>query len=402
MRRRILLLGAGASAPAGLPMSRQMTREMLARIDQSRDKSLSEALHFATGALINYDTQRGGKATDLPDIERLCSAIALLAERDELEIGPFVAAWHEGVTRLDVRDDAGRIQAHGLAGGFTRVLSQRIPSDEAMTRVLQPFVESVVRRVTHPVSGRFAALLRAMFEQLVEILSVPDGAGLAYLDPIFACFRRQGDLTVATLNYDLTVETRARQLHVDVDTGIDGWSTDGAVVFRDGALRLMKLHGSLDWRLAPVQRAGSEWKMPTEAIVLESARAGFDRLGVVFGQRGKLRAEGPFLALLTAFESALRTVDDLVAVGYSFRDDHVNEVIARWTNVDRTRRVIVVDPEFPEPYPYALQDAPFSQVLYRSLWWNGQAPTVNGQPAEPRLVVHRASAASGLATVLAS
>jgi hypothetical protein len=58
----------------------------------------------------------------------------------------------------------------------------------------------------------------------------------------------------------------------------------------------------------------------------------YDQPAVVFGEAGKLRSEGPFLELLLAWAAALKRAANLLVVGYSFRDQHVNELIARWFN----------------------------------------------------------------------
>ena len=73
---------------------------------------------------------------------------------------------------------------------------------------------------------------------------------------------------------------------------------------------------------------------------------GTGRPAVIFGQRGKLRAEGPFLSLLAEFERQLSNAGRLVVIGYSFRDDHVNEIIRRWTADDIARQITVVDPDW--------------------------------------------------------
>jgi hypothetical protein len=36
-----------------------------------------------------------------------------------------------------------------------------------------------------------------------------------------------------------------------------------------------------------------------------------------------------------------------VCIGHSFRDDHVNELIRRWSWDEATRRIVVVDPFWP-------------------------------------------------------
>ena len=61
---------------------------------------------------------------------------------------------------------------------------------------------------------------------------------------------------------------------------------------------------------------------------------------VIFGGRSKLRADGPYLDLLREFVSALTGTEDLVVVGYSFRDDHVNEVVRTWLGTNPTARTL--------------------------------------------------------------
>ena len=51
---------------------------------------------------------------------------------------------------------------------------------------------------------------------------------------------------------------------------------------------------------------------------------------VIFGQGNKLRSEGPFMAMLMEFERQVGAARNLVVIGYSFRDAHVNAVIRRW------------------------------------------------------------------------
>ena len=64
---------------------------------------------------------------------------------------------------------------------------------------------------------------------------------------------------------------------------------------------------------------------------------------IVFGQT-KLRPDGPFIGLLLEFARRLEETDHLVVVGYSFRDDHVNEQIRRWLGGQQKRTMTVVDP----------------------------------------------------------
>lgn len=129
-----------------------------------------------------------------------------------------------------------------------------------------------------------------------------------------------------------------------------------------------------------------------EVIEVTAHKAGAP--AVVFGAQGKLRASGPFLDLLAEFRKALGSTDRLVIVGYSFRDDHINETIRKWIRGSTTRGIVVLDPETPPP-----QTGPtpaFSTWLFDAL-----SPNVRGRQGPTRLAHVRSKAtADSLAEAL--
>jgi hypothetical protein len=92
--RTTVLLGAGASVDAGVPVSVELTQIIAERVSTSAHSGASSALNVAIGAMIAHDTARGGGPYDGVDVERLFSAVEMLADRENLEIAPFVAAWN--------------------------------------------------------------------------------------------------------------------------------------------------------------------------------------------------------------------------------------------------------------------------------------------------------------------
>lgn len=128
-------------------------------------------------------------------------------------------------------------------------------------------------------------------------------------------------------------------------TGIETWVKDGRWRWPTSGVRLLKLHGSIDWAWESIREEGY---LPRHEVRVVANPVGDERQPVVvFGQRGKVRAEGPFLSLLAEFETALAAAEQLVVIGYSFRDDHVNELIRRWSAEDIHRTMLVVDPSWP-------------------------------------------------------
>jgi hypothetical protein len=67
---------------------------------------------------------------------------------------------------------------------------------------------------------------------------------------------------------------------------------------------------------------------------------------LIYGQRDKLRADGPFLQLLDEFRTTLWGAGRLLVVGYGFRDPHINILLERWLSIDKQRQLLSIDPLF--------------------------------------------------------
>jgi hypothetical protein len=270
-------------------------------------------------------------------------------------------------------------------------------------------------------SSVYEELMLQLTSSLRTLVDIPDAERTRYLNPLFDLAAAQGgDMTIATLNYDRSVEMCGELLGRPVNTGIEEWIKTGRFTNTDG-IRLLKLHGSIEWRLVStiygrdgVLGATRVTADPTEDVV--NART---QPAVVFGQRGKLRAAGPFLELLAEFDRALALADHLLVVGYSFRDEHVNEYIRRWLNADSAHLITVIDPAFPGSQggwgPRAdYQFHPRRPVVGGNVEWN---PTFDFQSElqrnlvagngkdekwQTRLHVERSGARAGLASAAAA
>src|SRR4051812_14122332 len=96
-----VLLGAGASANAGVPMAFQMTERLADRISgDSTTSRTGQAFNFVRGALAFDQATRGESPNQQLDVEKVFAAVELLADRHELEVSPFVANWHPSVDQL--------------------------------------------------------------------------------------------------------------------------------------------------------------------------------------------------------------------------------------------------------------------------------------------------------------
>jgi SIR2-like protein len=336
---RVVLLGAGASADAGIPTAATMLPIIRRRLAERPAWPLvATAFDSVLGALQQVQAIRGTPFA-YPDVETFFAALELLAERHFSPLAPFVASWSPHVAaaerpKLDgyvryaremLERDLGSILGDVTAGhisGFGDPLSHRL---KAFEQALAELIGAAVGGEPH--SFRDAANL--ILELLPEICWIRDASKVAYLSPLVVSARHQR-LWIATLNFDNTIEAAAAAAGIAVDNGLNA-SGGGSIRFvHDSPLALAKLHGSLNWALE------DPWYVSVKPEPTSNSRA-------VFGAANKLRVDGPYLDLLLAFREALNSADTLEVCGYSFRDSHVNHTILRWLNFGDSHRLVVVD-----------------------------------------------------------
>jgi SIR2-like domain len=98
---------------------------------------------------------------------------------------------------------------------------------------------------------------------------------------------------------------------------------------RRGSLAYVKLHGSFNWRSADETRA---------------------RAMVIGTNKGRLLDSEPLLHwYLQLFEEALKRAEALLIIGYSFRDPHINRVIAQAAKMNGLR-LYIISPQTPEDF----------------------------------------------------
>jgi hypothetical protein len=306
------LLGAGASVDAGIPTAGGMVDAIAGSLEPDYRRLFEFMRHtlLAHSTLLPSPHDPAHPSVAPVDIERIFAAVGQLLDREAQPWSPFVTAWHQGLEAHAATQARGARDVHD----WLRVLRYE--------------------------------MLMALF----KVVSV-DTAALGYLRPLVDFGRNQQTLTIATLNYDRTVEEAAQLASVECHTLITEWIEQRAIELPASGITLLKLHGSINWtdrrdlhlrQLDVLPVAILTESETDEPVMIEPHFWG--EPAIVFGEGSKLRAEGPFLELLIAWANHLRNTDRLVVIGYSFRDAHINEIIGRWLNAG-TRRMIVIDPE---------------------------------------------------------
>lgn len=343
-RRFAVLLGAGASVEAGVPDSVGMTNEIVDAINAdgaSRRDHEAWALNFVCGALTSHKTSRGGSFRDGLDIEFVASAVALLADRDENEATPFVFSWHPAVDEIDLLR---------LGSSLETQLARALDGGPRKAGEVIKVIEKVVQaQAGHGAGQVYRKLQATMVRHLCERAQIADPARTKYLVNLVSQARSRPALLIGTLNYDRSIELACASEGIPCSTGIEDWSASRMFPPVSDGVQLLKLHGSVDWCTASAASPAPGHLPANRVMKSPSGDHGKDPL-LVFGRREKLRATGPFLDILRAWEVGLTGMEALLIVGYSFRDDHINETIRRWVNDGERRQVVVVDPGWaPDP-----------------------------------------------------
>ena len=333
---RVVLLGAGASVDAGIPASTAMSQRIdeKIRITSGDFSATVHALNFCIGALVAHDTARGGNAYSGIDVERLFSAVHMLSIRDDLEVAPFVASWMPSLESIGPRTR--------FPPWFGSSLITELKKEPVNEHLVKSMLAEAVNSLTGvPQSSHaFRELEREMMLALTTLVDV-SSSNLDYLKPLVM---GPEPVTIATLNYDTAIENACLQLGRTCDTGVSSWDGRFGWTWDSHAhVRLLKLHGSIDW-------VSSRTKGPSglsgEKVFEAGTQApGFDELpALVFGHHAKLRATGPFLAMLAELDRLLARCDDLLVIGYSFRDDHINAAIRHWLDRTTDEPMTLIDP----------------------------------------------------------
>lgn len=406
--KEMILLGAGASVEAGVPDSYSMSEKILGAFEERYTHAKHpKVISFVLGGLLFQNSIRGlNPLKNGVNVEDLFNAIELLRDRHTLEAAPFVGSWHSMIDEFDtieppqlnlramhraiyksVADEIMRAMPrhapafgdteidrnlqtmirsiihgshnHSVSANISRAIGNYVVkiTNEWMNKLKQPphsnyeferVFKEAMERESKPGKGKiFDEVAEYMIRTLANIVWIDDPQKIAYLQPLLNICETQKQLTIATLNYDNSIEVSSKNKG-NCTTCIEEWSQTGLFESDDDGIMLLKLHGSIDWALSegmPDENRPLPYTVIKHAAPDDVKKAGF-KPAVVFGHRNKLTADGPFLDILRAFQRELEKADRLTVVGYSFGDEHINIYIGNWLNQSRERVIRVIDPNF--------------------------------------------------------
>lgn len=368
----LFLLGAGASVEAGIPGAYRMTAEIARLVNDNQEKfhnareenrEMARAFNFVLGGLLYKAGQSNLNPLEAGvNVEDLFSSMRLLGERDESDIAPFVGSWHSHIEKIDrieqyqvdYEELIERIVNAATRAAVEEIKGQTSSSFSNYAQYGQELEDAINSAAPTPGQGIvFKRTAERMTKLLANLVWKDDPKVVEHLLPLVSLGTVGQPITIATLNYDNTIELAAESLSIPLQLGVDNLTEEGKLRFPPHGVNLLKLHGSVNWTV--IRNSGGVDKLPHLKVdvsrdfrpltgVVPSANNYYEP-AVIFGQRNKLTAEGPFLDLLQIFRERLSKTHGLVVIGYSFRDSHINTYIANWLNQSEENILTVIDPK---------------------------------------------------------
>lgn len=262
--KTLYLLGAGASIDAGLPSAAKLTDTLFGRKSQS-GRTLKDYLdktdHVAVDILCRF-------YTEIPALgfEQLFDRLEAMVESGSSMLSP------DGTV-----------------------------DTQASAWLSHPHANLILRTIK-----------RAAISSVIP--SRYDENHCGYLKPLVVqCLNE--DIPIVSLNYDLLIETILQRMQAEADCGPVQCAYPKPK--SNKLLRLIKLHGSLDW--------SSEFP---SGYSRGAASPALIEHGIIAGK--KLTHSSPFWDEYVEFRNRVSKAEIIVSIGFSFQDEHVTDPLIEW------------------------------------------------------------------------
>ncbi|MBK8291934.1 MAG: SIR2 family protein [Flammeovirgaceae bacterium] len=284
----LFLLGAGASADAGIPISNKMVEEIEKLIEENEEWKPYRELYFYLKSSINYSDGILGKFNEPFNVERLLIVISEIEKRETNLMYPFIGTWN--IRLLDL-------------GGIN--------------------FENI---------KKFRKLIRKQLNEWVGLRSY-DQAN--YYQSFSSLSKDIGQLMkVFTLNYDLCFETvvgKDKIIELGFTKSTNEWHQSNFENEAGKQYNIYKLHGSIDWYIKDDKLFWSE-KIEAEPEL-------------IFGILHKMTSVDPYFYYSSILRnSCMDEAKVIVVIGYSYADDYVNIILSQALSSKTELRVLNVAP----------------------------------------------------------
>ena len=337
-----ILLGAGASIPAGYPSTQCITDQVLT--GQGVTRHSSSTYEIGGGDPPTGRTLAANKMTQFIKTEIEYYVNNILNRSVNYEDLSYTAQqiWDELMGELDdpllfKSTKKIRNQAAFIVNETASATYDRLSSFDSLISETCNYVSDIVWRM----------LAR-------------DASCLSHLDFINHIHKSSTITNISTLSHDTHIETFLEQSNIPFSDGFLEPETDvrfwGNKFSPDSKIPFLKLHGSVNWfYFAPQNENASEQRLgiPLHYDHHHTRTRNGDyrdssfRPELLIGTFNKIQkySTGVYLDLCYKFRETLRKTDKLVICGYSFGDKGINSELLYWFYEQQNRQFIIIHPD---------------------------------------------------------
>lgn len=317
----LVLLGAGASKPLGIPTMVDLVNEFHNHVQKNISDDAKRKL---LDIIVNVCKEAG-----FVDIE------AILRALNDLTVSA------NSVTNMTIAKYLG-------------------------TAWPPPNYSGEIPKVAEGVSRKLKIFLRKRCSELEREKAITIYQSL--FEPLFAM---DNLIDVFTTNYDLAVETYAQEMNLLIEDGFrqgryrETYWQPATLDLSPGQgqkmIRLHKLHGSINWYIDEKRRI--RWSEALDVSQLPAWGKVENLLIYPLDEKSVLRE--PFLELFLRLRNSLCESHwvSIIAVGYSFRDDHITDLI-RDALIRGGAFLTIIDPKAIELWHRHFKDSPAGGFVY--------------------------------------
>lgn len=306
-RKSVFLLGAGASVDAGCMTSRGMLSDLLLRINSLADEKLKNVyaeIYSFLFATLKYKfslEKQDELVARVINIEDFFMLLRQLMDKEAIVPDPFVGTWNNKILKWEFYNP----------------------------NIFIEFRDFIIKNLREYWTKSEDIKSKDLLEPLKELTTNTSIDSLDFF----------------TLNYDLVFETlfkSGEELEIGFSSKV--WRAcfenyacpSGGVSMPPAKLKYYKLHGSLDWW----------YDSDDEEVRLVDDVSKNTAPFIVFGTNDKVISVEPFLYLLGKFRERLSIADLYIVIGYSFSDQHINNLLLQQLKSNTIKKLMVIDSEY--------------------------------------------------------
>jgi len=316
----IIFLGAGASKNFDIPTLQEMTDDIkrIPSINRSKVESIQKKL-------IEFGFT--------PDLESVLTVLSGLIDPQQYvqDSGPF--PWYlsqfTGVDQISKQSDL---------ENSVQAIKNYIYE---VCRVKEDQIEKIIK--TYDVLFETLNLDRIKTSRTPETLAPIPRAQQSSMGTIYL------PVDIITTNYDLCIEQYSNSKGIPMTNGFDADPTKTKLIFNinnlniqreDNRIRLHKLHGSID-----------QWITDKEEIILMPTKQETTIYGdkirgelLIYPVQEKYIYQDPYFEIFHLFQEKLKRTPLCIIIGYSFRDNAVNNIFYNSIKENHQLKIFLIDP----------------------------------------------------------